>query len=198
MKLFFILLLIVNLVFLVVIQFVSDENANTDPVALLNPEKIKLLPSHVPCIEWGGFVGTDLLQAESVMAELELGDQLSQVALDDVAVHWVYIPPFKTMFDSQQRIGQLNILDVESFLVQKDSQWLNAISIAVLRDLSAAQKLLSELQEKGLTSVTIGERNLKQVKFVIREPAPHSQEKIKVLSRQFTNSELKVTKCERL
>lgn len=198
MKLFFILLLIVNLVFFVVIQSASDENANTDPVPLLNPEKIKLLPSHVPCIEWGGFVGTDLLQAESAMAELELGDQLSQVVLDDVAIHWVYIPPFKTMLDSQKKIDQLKILGVESFLVQKDSQWLNAISIAVLRDLSAAQKLLLELQEKGLTSVTIGERNLKQVKFVIREPAPHSQEKINVLSRQFTNSELNVTKCERL
>ena len=198
MKLFFILLLIVNLIFFGVIQSASDEHTNVAPIPQLNPEKIILLPSHVPCIEWGGFVGTDLLQAESAMAELELGDQLSQVALDDVAIHWVYIPPFKTMLDSQKKIDQLKILGVESFLVQKDSQWLNAISIAVLRDLSAAQNRLLELQEKGLTSVTIGERNLKQVRFVIREPAPYIQEKIKVLSRQFINSELRVTKCKRL
>ena len=63
MKLFFILLLIINLVFFVVMQSASDENANVDRVPLINPEKIKLLPSHVSCIEWGGFVGTDLLQA---------------------------------------------------------------------------------------------------------------------------------------
>ena len=198
MKLFFILLLIVNLVLFVVIQSASDENTNVGPVPLLNPEKIKLLPSHVPCIEWGGFVGTDLLQAESAMAELELGDQLSQVALDDVAIHWVYIPPFKTMLDAQRKIDRLKILGVESFLVQKDSQWLNAISIAVLRDLSAAQELLSELNDKGFNSVTINVRNLKQVKFVIREPAAHIKEKIKLLSHQFSNNELKVTECERL
>lgn len=198
MKLFFILLLIVNLVFFVVIQSASDENTNVDPVPLLNPEKIKLLPSHVPCIEWGGFVGTDLLQAESAMAELKLGDQLSQVELDDVAIHWVYIPPFKTMIDAQRKIDQLKILGVESFLVQKDSQWLNAISIAVLRDLNAAQKLLLELKDKGFSSVTIDERNLKQVKFVIREPAAHIKEKINLLSHQFSNNELKVTECERL
>ena len=198
MKLFFILLLIDNMVFFAVIQSVSDDGANIAPVSLLNPEKIKLLPFHVPCIEWGGFVGTDLLQAESAMAELELGDQLSQVELDDVVIHWVYIPPFKTMLDAQKKIDQLKILGVESFLVQKDSQWLNAISIAVLRDLSAAQKLLLDLNDKGLSSVTIGERNLKQVKFVIREPATHIQEKLKSLSHQFINSELKLTKCKRV
>ncbi|MDH5552666.1 MAG: hypothetical protein OEX82_04975 [Nitrosomonas sp.] len=198
MKLFFILLLIVNLVLLVVIHSASDENASVAPVSLLNPEKIKLLPSHVPCIEWGGFVGTDLLQAESAMAELELGDQLSQVELDDVVIHWVYIPPFKTLLDAQTKINQLKILGVESFLVQKDSQWLNAISIAVLSDLNAAQKLLLELKDKGLSSVTIDERNLKQVKFVIREPETHIKEKMKLLSQQFSNHELKVTECERL
>ncbi len=198
MKLFLILLLIVNLIFFVVIQSASDENSNIAPVPLLNPEKIKLLPSHVPCIEWGGFVGTDLLQAESALAELELGDQLSQVELDDVAIHWVYIPPFETMLDAQTKINRLKILGVESFLVQKDSQWLNAISIAVLRDLNAAQKLLLELKDKGLSSVTIEERNLKQVKFVIREPETHIKDKMKLLSHQFSNHDLKVTECERL
>ncbi len=198
MKLFLILLLIVNLIFFVVIQLVLDENANVDPIPLLNSEKIKLLPSHVHCIEWGGFVGTDLLQAETAIAELELGDQLSQVEMDDVVIHWVYIPPFETMLEAQKKIDQLMELGVESFLVQKDSQWLNAISIAVLRDLGAAQKLLLELEDKGLALVTIVERNLKQVKFVIREPAAHLEEKIRILSHQFINSELKVKKCERV
>ncbi len=198
MKLFFILLLIANLIFFVVIQSVSDKNTNVNPMPLLNSEKIKLLSSHVHCIEWGGFVGTDLLQAETAIAELELGDQLSQVVMDDVVIHWVYIPPFKTMLEAQKKIDQLMELGVESFLVQKDSQWLNAISIAVLRDLSAAQNLLIELEDKGLVSVIIAERNLKQVKFVIREPAAQLEEKIKTLSHQFINSELKVTKCERV
>lgn len=198
MKLFFILLLIANLIFFVVIQSVSDENANINPIPSLNPEKIKLLPSHVHCIEWGGFVGTDLLQAETAIAELELGDQLSQVVMNDVVIHWVYIPPFKTQLEAQEKIDQLMELGVESFLVQKDSQWLNAISIAVLRDFSAAQNLLLELEDKGLASVIIAERNLKQVKFVIREPAADIEENIKILSDQFINSELKVTKCERV
>ncbi len=197
MKLFFILLLIVNLFFFV-IQSPSDENTNIDTMPLLNPEKIKLLPSCVHCIEWGGFVGTDLLQAETAIAELELGDQLSEVVMDDVVIHWVYIPPLKTMLEAQEKIDQLMELGVESFLVQKDSQWLNAISIAVLRDLSAAQNLLFKLEDKGLASVIIAERNLKQVKYVIREPTAHIEEKIKILSHQFTNSELKVTKCERV
>lgn len=198
MKLFFILLLIINLVFFVVIQSVSDEDASMESLHVLNPEKIKLLSSHVHCIEWGGFVGTDLLQAEAAIADLELGDQLSLVVLDDVVIHWVYIPPSKTMLDAQNKIDQLKEMGVESFLVQKDSQWLNAISIAILSDAEAAKVLLLELENKGLTSATIGKRNLKQVKFVIREPTDNVSEKIKALSGQFVNSELKITKCERL
>lgn len=198
MKIFFILLLIVNLIFFFVIQSEPDEDVSIDAIPVLNPGKIKLLSSHLHCLEWGGFVGTDLLQAEEAIAELELGDQLSQVVLEDVVLHWVYIPPFKTMLEAQEEVDKLKLLGVESFLVQKDSQWLNAISIAVLRDIHAAQKLLLELEDKGLTSAAIGERSLKQVKFVIREPTERVIKKIKVLSHQFANIELKETKCERL
>ncbi|MDP1559701.1 MAG: SPOR domain-containing protein [Nitrosomonas sp.] len=199
MKVAFILLLIINVVLILTVQSRSD-NIQNDAIASaqVNPERIKLLPSHIKCLQWSGFIGTDLLQAEVVIAELELGNQLTQVEMEDVVIHWIYIPPFKNKQDALNEIERINKMGVESYLIQADSQWFNAVSIAIFRDINDARKLLVELKDKGLTSATMSERSLRQAKFLIREPATDISEKIKQQARQFNTSELEITKCERL
>lgn len=199
MKIFFILLLIINSIFIIAVQSRSD-NVLVDTVALMqvNPEKIKSYSSHVSCLQWGGFVGTDLLKAETAIAELELGNQLTQLEMDDVVIHWVYIPPLKTAQDALSKIEEIQQIGVEGFRIQADSLWLNAVSIAVLHDIKDAQRLVGELKNKGLTSVTMVERSLRQAKFIIREPTSDISKKIKLQARRFNNSELKKIECKRL
>jgi len=75
MKTLFFLLLVVNLVFVLYIQFGSDFNSSTQLSPELQPEKIKLLPTPVPtpaaCLEWGNFLGADLQRAQVAIAKRE-------------------------------------------------------------------------------------------------------------------------------
>ncbi len=77
MKALFFLLLVVNLVFVLYIQFGSDFNSSTQLSPELQPEKIKLLPTPVPtptpaaCMEWGNFLGADLQRAQVAIAKRE-------------------------------------------------------------------------------------------------------------------------------
>jgi len=79
MKALFFLLLVVNLVFVLYIQFGSDFNSSTQLSPELQPEKIKLLPTPVPtptptpaaCLEWENFLGTDLQRAQVAIAKRE-------------------------------------------------------------------------------------------------------------------------------
>jgi len=77
MKALFFLLLVVNLVFVLYIQFGSDSNSSTQLLPEFQPEKIKLLPTPVPtptpaaCQEWGNFLGTNLQRVQAAIAKLE-------------------------------------------------------------------------------------------------------------------------------
>jgi len=73
MKALFFLLLVVNLVFVLYIQFGSDSNSSTQLSPELHPEKIKLLPTPTPaaCLEWGNFLGTNLQRVQAAIAKLE-------------------------------------------------------------------------------------------------------------------------------
>ncbi len=77
MKALFFMLLVVNLVFVLYIQFGSDSNSSTQLLPELQPEKIKLLPTPVPTPtpaayqERGNFRGTNLQRVQAAIAKLE-------------------------------------------------------------------------------------------------------------------------------
>lgn len=190
--------MIVNVVFVVIIHFSADNQANIKTPRLLNSEKIKLLPTRVSCLEWGDFFGNDLRRAETAITGLELSGKLSQNLIDVIAAYWVYIPPFSRTRDTNREIRKLKKLGIDNFQVQEEGAWHNAISLAVLRDKLAAQILLAELKNKGIAKATIGERNIKQIKFVIREPTVGVHAKMKIMAEKFVGSQLVATTCARL
>ena len=206
MKALFFLLLFANIAFAIYIQFGLGSSSGSPLPAELHPEKIRLLPTPTPvpvsipaaaaCLEWGNFIGTDLQRAETAVAKLQLGDSLSQHAVGKVAAYWVYIPPLKTKYDAEKKIEALKKLGVTNYFhIQGNSKWHNAISLDIFRNEEAARKFLAEMRNKGVKSAVIGERNLKQMAFVVRSPTEDVIEKMINLKQEFPGSELKASGC---
>ena len=212
MRIFFFLLILVNAAFAAYVQLWSGSSDVTQLPTELNPEKIKLLPvppipvagspgakqsSPATCLEWGSFVGVDLQRAEAAIARLQLGTSLSQRAVGESIAYWVHVPPLKTRREAEKKIEDLKKLGVIGYFhIQDNSKWNNAISMEIFRSEETAKKYLAELKDKGVKSATIGERSLKQMVFVVREPAEGIAGKMVELKQEFAGSELKATKCE--
>ena len=212
MRIFFFLLILINAAFAAYVHLAPGSSGVTQLPVELKPEQIKLLPtppsvvagnpgakqpSPAACLEWGSFVGVDLQRAEAAIARLQLGASLSQRAVGEIIAYWVHIPPLKSKRDADKKTEELKRLGVtDYFLIQDSSKWNNAISMQIFRNEEAAKKYLGELRGKGVKSATIGERSLKQMVFVVREPAENIAGKLVELKQEFAGSELKATKCE--
>jgi len=198
-KFVFFLLLIMNVLLLIMMQFNSSDQPSSEQVPiLLKTEKIKLLPSHVPCLEWGNFFGKDLKRVEERIDELNLNKKVSKHLVGEIDTHWVYIPPINNTRLAKKEVRKLKQKGFSSYRVQEEGLWNNAISIDILRDENTAKQLLANLKNKGIRSVKIGIRQLQQTKFVIREPELGVYEKIQLMAAQFSDSTLITTVCKRL
>lgn len=204
MKALFFLLLSANVVFALYIQSGPKPSRNTPLPAEIHPEKIRLLPitetapalAAPACLEWGGFIGTDLQRAEAAIAKLQLDDNLDRHTVGEVAAYWVHIPPLKTKNDADKKIDQLKKLGVVNyFLIQDSGEWNNAISLDIFRSEEAARKFLAEMKGRGIRSAVIGERSLKQVAFVVHKPSEEIIDKMISLKQGFPGSELKASEC---
>lgn len=165
---------------------------------LRNAEKIKVLPNHVPCLEWGGFYGNDLKRAERVIQELGLTQVARKQQVNSIDANWVYIPPFKNKSLAEKAVKRLKKLGIDSFRVQESGKWNNAISLAILRDNNAAEQLLNSLKDKGFRTVKMGARPLQQTQFIIKEPKSGVYERIKAAADQISHSTLVTTVCKRM
>jgi hypothetical protein len=198
MKIFFFLLLLVNIVFLMIIQLESNQT-NKVHITQSYLEEIRLLPSRVACLKWGNLFGIDLQRIKNNISELELDSYLSELPAGEIIVYWVYIPSSKTEREIKRQINKLQKLNIPYQYIQNNehSQWHNAISFGMLRERSLATQLIEELKSKGILNVNMRRLSLEQVKFVIREPTKEVKEKIFMLAQQFPDSKLEITECER-
>lgn len=201
MKALFFLLLFANVVFAIYIQSELGSGSGPSLPEELHPEKIKLLSTSAPatlaCLKWGSFIGMDLQRAETAVAKLQLGDSLSRYAVGEVAAYWAHIPPLRTRHDAAKKIEELKKLGVTNYFhIQDNSKWNNAISLDIFLSEEAARKFIVEIRSKGVKSALIGERNLKQMAFVVHSPADSVIEKMVNLKQEFPGSELKARECE--
>lgn len=200
MKTVFFLLLSANLVLVLLGQAGSGAEQSpgtSSPRPELHPERIILLPAPVNCVEWGNFLGKELELAKTSIDGLAPGDTISQRVTGTIPVCWVHIPPRNTREEAERKTAELKKLGVDAyFLVESNDQWNNAISMGMLRNPDAARRLLIELKMKGVRSVTIGERNLNQTAFIIRNPTAATMEKLEKLKTLFQESKLTTLKCK--
>ncbi len=150
------------------------------------------------CWEWSDFSGQDLKDASAALANLKLGNKLSQHPIEYNSGFWVYIPPLKDKAAVAQKVAQLKARGVEEyFVVQEPGEWLHAISLGVFRSEDKAQKYLASIKELGVHSATTGERasKLKATVFVFKQVDDALVEQLKVLQKEFASSELKSVAC---
>lgn len=155
-------------------------------------------PEVLACMEWGDFSGADLKRATAALADLRLGDRLSQHQVEQNIGYWVYIPPLKDKVAVAQKVAQLKARGVEEYFVVPDAgPWLNAISLGVFKTQEAAQSFLEGLRAKGVRSAQTGERasKLKTTIFVLNKVDAATESKLTALQKDFSGSELKKVSC---
>jgi len=220
MKIFFWLLVVVNVIFLTVMKSgMLDDGPSTPAPLPLHEEKITLLNARQPaasapalpasapaaatavdsaCFEWGEFSGQDLDRVMKDLKKLQLGDKLSQREVDRAIGYWVYIAPLKDKAARNQKVAQIKALGVtDYFVVQEAGDWLNAISLGVFKTRESAQNFLDGLRAKGIRTAQIGEKSGKNraVVLMVKGLDVQMSDKLTVLQKDFAGSELKRVSC---
>jgi len=169
------------------------------PASILSAELTSIPKKSRQCVEWGEFSGRGLAQVQAGLAELKLGERLSQRTVEHAGGFWVYIPPLKDHAEVQRKLEQLKKRGVEDyFVVQEEGAWLNTISLGVFRTEEAAKKFFENLREKNVVSAKVGERMSKLIftVFVLKDVDAATADKINVLRKEFPDSELKSVDCK--
>ncbi|MEO7726163.1 MAG: SPOR domain-containing protein, partial [Burkholderiales bacterium] len=184
MRLFFLILLLLNAAAFGYIRFAEGRAGADHQITLLQiaPEKMKLLkPGALPpkagataqpglvCLEWGSFAAEDTARAAAALDKLALGDKVARRETGDS--YWVYIPPMKTQADVDKKTGELKARSITDFQVMQDNdQWRLAISLGVFKTEEAANNYLAQLKQKAVRAALVGARGVKTTLFVIRDP----------------------------
>ena len=168
------------------------------PASILTPDLVSVPKGRKQCLEWGEFSGGGLTQAQAALAALLLGDRVTQRSVEHASGFWVFIPPLKNHAEVLRKIEQLKKRGVNDyFVVQEEGAWLNTISLGVFRTEESAQKFLNSLRDKGVRSAKVGERmsKLKFTVFVLRDLDRAMTDKVRLLHKDFPDSELKIADC---
>jgi cell division protein FtsN len=176
------------------------------PAAVSAPTPVPLAPaavSPVPpvpasCAEWGLFAGSEVARADAALAALGLPAGTTQRRVTDVDGYWVHMPPLKSKGEVDRKVGELKALGVTEFFVVTDAgQWRNAVSLGLFKNEEAAKSELERLRALGVRSATVTrrERFLKQVAFVVSDPAAATLARLAELQKDFPAAEIKTGSC---
>ena len=224
MKIFFWILVAVNVIFFAVMKSGMLDEAREPAPLPLHAEQISLLNSAKPapvaaeqppassplpasavppttesaCFEWGEFSGAEIDRVAQALQKLQLGDKLSRHDVGHAIGYWVYIPPLKDKAMVAQKVAQLKARGVtDYFVVQDAGTWMNAISLGLFKTHEAAQNFLDGLRTKGIHSAKIGEKagNKPAVMFAMNNLDKEMGDKLSVLQKDFSDIELKRIPC---
>lgn len=213
MRTLFLLLLVANLAFFAWANYLSPNDAASDPRPLAQqhqPEKLKILapgdagagaaPKSKPvaeasaCLEWGSFTLADAPRAEQALEPLALGPRLAQRRVEETAQWWVFFPPQGSRQNALRKVAELKALKVEEYFVMQDEGPLRwAVSLGVFRTEDAAKSRLEALRAQGVRTAQIGERETQvpKVWLQVKDATAPLQAKLKEIAAGFPGSELK-------
>lgn len=150
------------------------------------------------CAEWGLFAGSEVARADAALAALGLPAGSTQRRVTEVDGYWVHMAPLKTKGEVDRKVGELKALGVAEFFVVTDAgPWRNAVSLGLFKNEDAAKSELERLRALGVRSaiVTRRERFLKQVTFVLSDPAAPTLARLAALQKDFPATEIKTGAC---
>lgn len=212
MRIVFLLVILVNVLFFAWSRYVVPPEAVADPQPLtrqLEPQKLKVIPpGELPpvaarpapapivlkCIEWGSFTVADASQAQTALEPLQLGARLGQRRTEESAGWWVFIPPQGSRPAAQKKAAELKALAVDDyFVVQDDGPYRWALSLGVFRSEEAAQARLAALRTQGVRSALVGPRETAVPKVWLQVKAVDAglYARLKEVARGMEGSELR-------
>ena len=214
MKWVFFLLLAANLVvgaFLYIRETAPNPDAQLRQMQM-NADQINVIPApqrppapppasaaaQTDCLDWGGFGPDQVARAQAVLDALGFGERARPKQVSVNMAFWVYMPPLRSQAEMDRKIRELSQLGVtEHSPVLEPGRWRYAISLGAFRSQKDARAYLAQLQQKGVRSAAIGEREQRvtQTAFTISEPSAEESARLSNLQAEFPGSELKAVAC---
>jgi hypothetical protein len=164
--------------------------------AVVAPASVAAVPAS--CAEWGVFAGSEIARADAALAVLGLPAGTVQRRVMEIDGYWVHMAPLKTKGEVDRKVGELKALGVKEFFVVTDAgPWRNAVSLGLFKNEDAAKAELERLRALGVRSATVTrrERFLKQLVFVVSDPAAATLTRLAELQKEFPATELKTGDC---
>lgn len=149
------------------------------------------------CVTWGPFSDTERAKAQSDLASLKLGAQLSRRAIAVGDTWWVSVEPFSTRAGAERRAAELKAQAIDDLSVVDAGGGAFAVSLGIFRTESAAAARVAALAARGVTGTHVEPRKqaLAQTQLVVRNPAPNVSEKLRELQGRYAGTALSSGAC---
>ncbi len=152
-------------------------------------------PARTPlaCVEWGSFNPSEASRATRSLDALELGARLAQYRGEETARWWVHYPPQGSRANALKKAAELRKLGIKEFFIVQESgpaQW--SLSLGIFTTEDAAKGYLTTLQERGVRTAVIGERETQvpKVWFQVRDVDAALQARLEALAKDFEGATL--------
>ncbi len=181
----------------------NPASTDSDPGApALQPSSAAPAPAGVAgltdvCVTWGPFSDTERAKAQSDLASLKLGAQLSRRPIAVGDTWWVSVEPFSTHADAERRAAELKAQAIDDLSVVDAGGGAFAVSLGIFRTETAAAARVAALSARGVTGTHVEPRKqaLAQTQLVVRNPAPNVSEKLKELQGRYAGTALSSGAC---
>nr|VFJ53620.1 MAG: hypothetical protein BECKDK2373C_GA0170839_10401 [Candidatus Kentron sp. DK]VFJ57410.1 MAG: hypothetical protein BECKDK2373B_GA0170837_10667 [Candidatus Kentron sp. DK] len=169
------------------------------PVTGSNKAPLPAVPPRV-CYRLGPFPGKDVkkTQIDAVRTWLDarrISVKLHRNQRREVRLHWVYLPPFKTIDEAKKQAARMKKKGVRDIFLLRRGDMKNAISLGVFSQRASMGKRLDELKRRGFAA-TVGSRygTKKATWFTVAPPAGATFPKSD-FSRRFPSLEVAAEDC---
>lgn len=105
------------------------------------------------CYVWGTFTNNNIQKARTMVEKLALTTTTKEHAPKEATRYWVYLPPLKDAASAKKKAAELKARGIKELFVLQGNKSRNAISFGVFGDEKLADKLLKNLNAKGIKAV---------------------------------------------
>lgn len=139
----------------VTINVVSTDQLKIKDATPTTNKTVEVAPPKPPtyCYAIEAFDTNEIEDAQTKVTQLGLKSEIKELKANNTKRYWVYLPPLPSADAAQQKVVELKLLGVEDLFVLQNAKWKNAISFGVFGDEALAQRLLENLQKRGVKDV---------------------------------------------
>jgi hypothetical protein len=147
---------------------------------------------------WGNFAESELESMRRALTGISPTLSSSEVKIPVLAGWWVYIPPLRDRAEVDRKLLELQALGVrEYYAIEAEGAMRNAVSLGIFKSEPAARAFLAALQEKGVRSARVGNREhrVTHTAVLVRDADAQASGSLAQLALHFPGSELKTVVC---